>query len=73
MNAAALWAELRRREPTLALFALMMALAMLPTLVAWGLDDRLVRDVNVWVKPLKFMAAQPVRGQHGLVRGPAGR
>lgn len=57
MTPWALWNELRRREPTLALLALVMALAMLPALVALGLDERELRGVNVWVKPLKFMAS----------------
>jgi hypothetical protein len=51
------WAEARRRESHLAVFALLLALAMLPTLVALGLDDRLFRGVSFWAKPLKFMAS----------------
>lgn len=27
---------------------------LLPSLVAYGLDDRLVNDINVWIKPIKF-------------------
>jgi hypothetical protein len=38
-------------------FALLMAVAMLPTAVALGLDERSLRGVNVWMKPLKFMAS----------------
>lgn len=53
----ALVAELRARHPTLALFGFAMALAMLPALLALALDDRELRGVGVWVKPLKFMAA----------------
>ncbi|WP_425261741.1 hypothetical protein ACPOLB_12760 [Rubrivivax sp. RP6-9] len=44
-------------ERRLALFGLVMVLAMLPALVALGLDERMLRGVNVWVKPLKFMAS----------------
>jgi hypothetical protein len=52
------WArELLARERTLAIFGALMLLAMVPALLALGLDDRSLRGVNVWVKPLKFMAA----------------
>jgi hypothetical protein len=57
LNPMRWWAEALQRERTLALFALGMALAMLPTLVALGLDERLFRGVGFWVKPLKFMAS----------------
>lgn len=49
--------EALHRQRTLTVFALVMALLLLPTFVAMGLDDRLVRGVNVWVKPAKFMAS----------------
>jgi hypothetical protein len=45
------------RQRTLTLMALLMLTAMLPAALALGLDDRLIRGVNIWVKPLKFMAA----------------
>lgn len=51
--AAALW----QREPRLMAFALLLLAAMLPAALALGLDERLLRGVNVWVKPLKFMAS----------------
>lgn len=57
LNPLAWWTEALRRERSLALFALLMALAMLPTLVALGLDERLFRGVSFWAKPLKFMAS----------------
>jgi hypothetical protein len=50
---AACW----RQQRALTVFALLMALAMLPTAVALGLDERSLRGVNVWMKPLKFMAS----------------
>lgn len=57
-NGPAAWlAEALRRHRGLTLAALLIWAAMLPTLVALGLDERTVRDVNVWVKPLKFMAS----------------
>lgn len=49
--------ELRSRHPLLAAVGLALAAAMLPALVALWIDDRTLRGVNVWVKPLKFMAA----------------
>jgi hypothetical protein len=55
-----LWDELLRRERTLTMFALFMALAMVPTLMALGLDERLLRGVSIWAKPLKFMASLSV-------------
>jgi hypothetical protein len=49
--------EAWNRQPTLTLLALLMLLAMLPAGLALMIDERLIRGVNVWVKPLKFMAA----------------
>jgi hypothetical protein len=51
------WAALWRREPRLVAFALLMLLLMLPAAIGLGLDDRALRGVNVWVKPMKFMAS----------------
>lgn len=51
------WLELLSRQSTLAWFGLSLWLAMVPTLLAWGLDERTLREVNVWTKPLKFMAS----------------
>lgn len=53
----ALLREALARERSLTLFALLLAAAMLPTLVALGLDERTLRGVSVWAKPLKFMVA----------------
>ena len=57
LNPMRWWAEALQRERTLAVFALGMALAMLPTLVALGLDERVFRGASFWAKPLKFMAS----------------
>jgi hypothetical protein len=46
---------LLQRHRALAIFGALMWLAMVPTLLAWGLDDRALRGVSVWSKPLKFM------------------
>lgn len=47
----------REREPRLFAFGLLMLALMLPAALALGLDERTLRGVNVWVKPMKFMAA----------------
>lgn len=52
-----LWSRLWRTEPRLMAFALLFLALMVPAAVALGWDDRLLRGGNVWVKPLKFMAA----------------
>jgi hypothetical protein len=49
-----LFEEWRRREPTLATFALLMTAAMAPTLIAMAIDGRTFNSINVWIKPLKF-------------------
>lgn len=54
---SALLREALERQRTLTIAALLIWAAMLPALVALGLDERTVREVNVWVKPLKFMAS----------------
>jgi hypothetical protein len=53
----AVLAEAMSRQRTLTLLALLMLAALVPTVLALGLDGREIRGVNVWVKPLKFMAA----------------
>jgi len=49
--------EALERERALTLFTLVLLVAMIPTVLALGLDTREIRGVNVWVKPLKFMLA----------------
>jgi hypothetical protein len=49
----ALW----QREPRLVAFALILLAALLPAAIGLGLDERTLRGVNVWVKPMKFMLA----------------
>lgn len=46
--------ELFRREPIFAGATLGLAMLVVPTLAAMALDDRLILDVSVWLKPLKF-------------------
>lgn len=52
-----LWQTLVSRQPLLARYGLAMLLLMLPALLAFSLDERLIREVPVWIKPLKFMAS----------------
>jgi hypothetical protein len=47
-------AEAFRREPLFAGAALVLAVAMLPTLLALGIDARTFQGENIWIKPLKF-------------------
>lgn len=54
------YAELRRRQPVLASMALVFLLAMVPTLLAMQFDTRTINDVNVWVKPTKFLLSLAV-------------
>ena len=54
------WRRLWRAEPRLMAFALLMLAAAVPAAVALGVDDRLFRGVNIWVKPIKFMLASAV-------------
>ncbi len=44
-------------DPRLDSFAWVLLAAMIPAAMALLIDDRTLRDVNVWVKPLKFMAS----------------
>ena len=52
-----LMAEFMRRQRTLTIFGLTMLGLMGPALVLGAIDERTVRDVGVWAKPLKFMAS----------------
>jgi len=49
--------ELLNRQRALTVFALLMLAAMAPTLVLAVVDDRKLREVSIWAKPLKFMAS----------------
>ncbi|MFM8700230.1 MAG: ABA4-like family protein [Hyphomicrobiales bacterium] len=56
------WAEFCSREPILVWFSLILLLAMIPTAIAYGLDDRMLNGVNIWMKPLKFQLSLAVFG-----------
>lgn len=49
-------AEQRTRRLLIVGIGLPVALAF-PSLIALGLDDRLINDISVWTKPLKFQAS----------------
>lgn len=53
----AFWPWMQTWEPSLLAGGLGMAALLLPTLVAHGMDDRLLEGVPVWLKPLKFEAS----------------
>jgi len=36
---------------------LLLLVAIIPAAIGLGVDERMLRDVNVWVKPIKFMAS----------------
>ena len=47
-------AELHAREPRLAVYGALLLALLLPMAVAAGLDERMLRGANVWIKPMKF-------------------
>lgn len=54
------FAALSRPHPQLTRLTLFIALAALPLMAAYGLDDRLFQGDSVWLKPLKFHLALTV-------------
>jgi hypothetical protein len=49
-----LWAELIVRERRLAVYGALLLALLVPMALAWGVDERTLRGVNVWIKPMKF-------------------
>ncbi|HUG26289.1 hypothetical protein [Piscinibacter sp.] len=47
-------AELLARERRLTLYGGLLLALLLPMAIAWGVDDRMLRGANVWLKPMKF-------------------
>lgn len=56
-GARSLLAELHRRQPQLAATARLFLVATLPLLLALLIDSRTVNDINVWIKPIKFLVS----------------
>ena len=52
-----LLAELLQRQRLLTVYALLMVALMVPTVLLCSLDERTIRGVAIWGKPLKFMAS----------------
>ena len=50
-----LLSELWLRQPVLTSFAIVLLLAMLPTLLAMQFDTRTLNGISVWMKPTKFL------------------
>lgn len=49
--------ELLERERRLALYAALLLALIVPMALLAGLDERVVRGANVWIKPIKFALA----------------
>lgn len=49
--------QLLRRQRVLAVFGMIMLAALIPAALAASLDPRTLGGVDVWAKPMKFMAA----------------
>ncbi len=49
--------ELLAREPRLAIYGALLLVLLAPLALAWGVDDRVLRGANVWLKPMKFAGA----------------
>jgi hypothetical protein len=54
---ATLWTALSEASKVLIIYGFVMALALVLTFVISYADERTIRDVGIWVKPMKFMAA----------------
>lgn len=54
---AAVWSRAAAAEPLYAGAAIVLAVMMLPTLMAMAIDTRTLDGVNVWMKPFKFELA----------------
>jgi hypothetical protein len=52
-----LFHALHRRQPQLAIAAAVSLLAMVPCLLAMLVDTRTINDINIWIKPTKFLAS----------------
>jgi hypothetical protein len=51
-----IWSGLSTAQKILCAYALLMFMALLPTLALSWVDVRTLREVGIWAKPMKFMA-----------------
>lgn len=51
-----IWSGLSTAQKILCAYALLMAMALLPTFALSWVDLRTLREVGIWAKPMKFMA-----------------
>lgn len=49
------WTGLSMAQKTLCVYGLLMAAVLLPTYALSWIDQRTLRDVGIWAKPMKFM------------------
>jgi hypothetical protein len=49
------FAELYRRQPELAMASACFLIAITPCLLAMLVDGRTINDINIWIKPAKFL------------------
>ena len=59
-EALSIWTALSQASRVLIVYGIFMALAVSVTFWISTADDRTIRDVGIWVKPMKFMAATAV-------------
>jgi hypothetical protein len=52
-----MWTALSQTSKVLIIYGVAMVVALLLTLCVSFADERTIRDVGIWVKPMKFMAA----------------
>ena len=50
------WSGMSAAQKTLCVYGLLMAAVLLPTCVLSWFDLRVLREVGIWAKPMKFMA-----------------
>ena len=50
------WSGLSTPQKLLCVYGVLMALVLLPTLALSWVDERTLREVGIWAKPMKFMA-----------------
>jgi hypothetical protein len=50
------WSGLSKAQKILCVYGVLMAMLLLPTFALSWLDARMLREVGIWAKPMKFMA-----------------